>query len=220
MKCVVLVPCLRRPHRVAPLVDSLNVATPSGECRLLFLASPGDDAEQEAVLATGADLLVIEHSQGPGDYARKINCGYRATTEPLLFLAADDVAFRPGWLAAAREHVDTGAHVVGTNDLGNPRVMRGEHATHSLVTRSYIDEHGTIDEPGAVLFEGYHHNWCDTEFVATAKRRGVWSFAPNSIVEHLHPHWNKAQNDAVYDLGQSRFNDDRKTYQRRCHLWT
>lgn len=215
----ILVPVLRRPHRAAPLVASIEAATPEPH-RVLFVASPGDTAEQDAVRATGADLLVIDRTPGCGDYARKVNNGHRATREPFLFLAADDLAFYPGWLTAALAHVERGASVVGTNDLGNPRVLRGDHATHSLVTRSYIDEHGTIDQPGTVLHEGYQHEYVDDELVGTAKHRGVWSFAADSIVEHLHPHWGKAPTDDLYDAQAHRLRASRSLFIRRRRLWT
>lgn len=114
---------------------------------------------------------------------------------------------------------DTTVGVVGTNDLGNPRVIAGKTATHSLVTRAYVGEHGTVDEPGKVLHEGYQHNFCDTEFVETAKRRGAWAFAGDSVVEHLHPHWSKGDDDETYRRGQAGFEVDRRLHARRRRLW-
>src|SRR4051794_39733158 len=104
MEVTILVPVLRRPHRVAPLVASIEAATQLPH-RTLFLGSPQDDAEPQAVRAAGAELLVIDRLPGPGDYARKINTGYRATDTPLLFLGADDLEFHPGWLEAAMARV-------------------------------------------------------------------------------------------------------------------
>lgn len=186
---------------------------------MLFLASPGDEAEHDAVRAAGGDLLVTPFPHGPGDFAAKINLGYRSTTEPLLFVGADDIDFAPGWFEAARLALRPGIGIVGTQDAGNPRVLRGEHATHFLVTRAYADAHGTIDGPGAVLHEGYSHNFCDTECVATAKSRSAWAFAHEAVVEHLHPHWSKGADDEVYRIGQAGFQRDRRLYQRRCRLW-
>ena len=36
-----------------------------------------------------------------GDYAAKINEGYRRSTEPLIFLGAIDIRFTPGWLGVS-----------------------------------------------------------------------------------------------------------------------
>lgn len=181
------------------------------------MCTSGDTAEIEAVDAAGADHLDVDFA--PGDYARKINVAYSSTREPLLFLAADDLQFHPGWFERAAAHIDDHVGVVGTNDLGNPRVIRGEHATHCLVARSYIDEHGTIDEHRKVLHEGYHHEYVDDELVGTAKQRGAWAFAGDSIVEHLHPHWGKAPTDELYDGQEARMRASRDHYLQRRRLW-
>lgn len=212
---VVIVPVLRRPHRVAPLMDSLSVAT-SAPHRLLFVCDPDDYGEQEAVDAAGGERIDVA-----GNYAVKINAGYRHTDEPLLFLGADDIDFHPFWFErAVAELADPAVGVVGTNDLGNPRVIAGLHATHSLVTRSYVDQFGTIDEPGKVLHESYLHEYVDTEFVDTAKFRGAWAFARDSVVEHMHPHWGKSPTDAIYDAHPGRMKVGARIYRRRQHLWT
>jgi hypothetical protein len=112
-----------------------------------------------------------------------------AADAPWIFITGDDVRFHPGWLDHA-QHIAalTGAHVVGTNDWGNPRVMAGEHGTHLLIRRSYIEEQGASwDGPGVVCHEGYRHNYVDDEIVTVAKQRGVWVSAPGSVVEHFHP---------------------------------
>jgi hypothetical protein len=219
----VLVPVLGRPGNAARLVWSVAGATTT-PWSLLFLCSPGDDAQIEACLQASAhervSTLVMPFPHGPGDYARKINHGVEATTAPWLFQAADDLRFHPGWdseaLATARR---TRRRVIGTQDLGNRLVRRGVHSTHSLVARSYIEEHGVIDFPGKMLHEGYAHNYVDTELVSCAKARDEWAFAKRAIVEHLHPNWRKAENDRTYDLGLAEFRADGKRYMRRKRLW-
>lgn len=137
-----------------------------------------------------------------------------------MFLGADDLRFHPGWLEAAKAELDVGVGVVGTNDLGSPRVMRGAHSTHSLVTREYADVFGTIDRPGRVLHEEYPHEFVDDELVATAKFRGAWRFASKARVEHLHPSWGKAPMDALYALQADRMSVGRRIYRRRSRMWT
>lgn len=215
--CAVIIPVLHRPHRVEPLLESIDAAT-SERHRVLFMCTTGDEAEIAAVDAAGAEHLEVDF-QPRGDYARKINLGYEATDEPLLFLAADDLRFHPCWLERAISRLLDGVGVVGTNDLGNPRVTAGHHATHSLVTRVYADEHGTIDEPHKILHEGYHHEYVDDELVGTAKRRGAWVFADDSFVEHLHPHWNKAPTDDLYDGQAARMRASADHFKQRRRLW-
>lgn len=214
---VILVPMLGRPHRVAPLLESIDATVPGA--RVLFLLSPHDHNVRRAVEAAGRELLAVPHAER-GDYARKINTGYRATAEPLIFTGADDLRFHPGWYEAAVAKLTPGVGVVGTNDLGSPRVIAGEHATHLLVAREYADKFGTIDQPGAIFHEGYWHEWVDDELVATAKYRGAWAMATDSHVEHLHPCWGKGKPDGLYAQQRRRMNHGRPLFQQRSRLWT
>lgn len=214
---VVVVPMLGRPHRVLPLLASLDETAP--DARILFALSPHDHEVLKAVAKAGREHIAVPHQRG-GDYQRKINAGIRTTAEPLIFTAADDLRFHPGWVQAARAKLRPGIGVVGTNDLCSPRVIRGEHATHMLVTRDYVERHGTIDEPGKFFHEGYPHEWCDDEAVETAKKRNAWAFAADSIVEHLHPMAGKAPTDALYAQQPIRLVQGRRLYKRRRRLWT
>lgn len=214
MSVLIIVPVLRRPHGVAPLIESIEAATPSPH-RVVFVCTEDDHAERDAVEAAGADMLVLPGRRQPGDYARKINFAYRESEEPVLFLAADDLIFHPGWYETASALFSDTIQVVGTNDLGNQRVMNGGHSTHTLVTRRYCDERGTIDRPGEVLHEGYGHWYVDDEFIQTAQARGAFAPCLESIVEHLHPAWKKGEPDAIYRLGQSKSSADRRIYSQR-----
>lgn len=215
---VALVPVLRRPARAAPLVESFAAATPP-PYRVVFVCSPGDQAEIEAVRATDATLIVAPFEVGPGDWARKVNLGYRSTSEPLMLLCGDDIAPRPGWADEVRRAAALGWGVIGTNDLGNPQVMAGATSTHPVVARWYADEHGTVDGPGMVVSEAYAHNFVDDELVETAKARGLWAFCNTAILEHHHPNWGKGEMDWVYALGREGFESDRWQNELRSRLW-
>lgn len=216
MTVAVLIPLLGRPHRVAPVVASAAGATPGA--RIVLLCSPGDtEVIREA--ERFAETVVVPWLHGPGDYARKINHGASITDDPWIFTGADDLDFHDGWLDAALEHDGPGIGVIGTNDLGNSRVMAGEHATHSLVARWYY-ELGTIDQPRAIYHEGYPHEYVDDELVATAVKRDAWAFAAGSKVEHLHPSWGKAPMDDLYADQRRRMREGRKVYGKRQRLWT
>lgn len=215
---VIIVPVLRRPHRVEPLVDSIEAATKEPH-RTLFVCSPDDEQEIAAIDKLGAEHICTPVSYPSGDYAKKINFAYLATWEELMFLGADDLNFHDGWLERAKQRLVGRIGVVGTNDLTNRRTKR-YHSTHSLVTREYVDKHGTIDEHHKVLHEGYHHVFVDDELVATADHRGAYAHAHDCLVEHLHPMKHKGDRDAVYDHGQAHFEVDRRLFQSREALWS
>lgn len=166
---VVIVPVLNRPANAAPLVDAFLEARTVASS-LLFVATRDDEAQLEACRALAHEhadvaLLEIMDPAGSGDFARKINRAFQATRTPFVFQAADDLLFCPGWDREAMRVADlTGAGVVGTNDGGNPTVMRGQHSTHTLIRRTYVDEVGATftDGPGVVFHEGYGHQWCNT----------------------------------------------------------
>lgn len=213
----VIVPVLARPHQVQRTIDDIRDATPSPH-RVVFVADADDTAELAALEEAGADFIVMGRRSS---YAKKINAGFRSTTEPLVFSAADDLHFHPGWFEAAASQIVGPVQVVGTNDLGNPRTFDGEHSTHTLFTREYIDTlGGTIDGgPGVVLHEAYPHQFCDDEFIAVAKARGVYAHASDSVVEHLHWLWGKADMDQTYRRGRQQHVAGKRIFQRRRVLW-
>jgi len=215
----VLVPALNRPGNAGPLVRSLRENTRS-DYRCLFICSPGDTAEHDAADAAGAEVLVVDWQPGYGDFARKINHGYTVTKEPWVFQAADDLRFHPGWdteAIAIAERLNAG--VVGTQDLGNAQVRRGQHSTHTLFARRYLDEQGgTIDNTGSVFCELYRHQFVDNEAVETAKLRGEFAFARRSTVEHLHPLWRKAEMDDTYRKALADFDHDRALFMQRMRM--
>jgi hypothetical protein len=221
----ILIPVLNRPHRAEPLVKNIRMST-VGEHKITFICSPGDKDQLNAVRPLGTNWMVVDWQAGPGDYAKKINYGYAMNEVSskvceFLFLGADDLCFCQGWdLHAVATAEATGASVIGTDDLGNATVQRGDHSTHSLVRRSYISEQGgSWDGPGIVYHEGYDHQYVDSELVAVAKQRGEWAFARSSKVEHMHYFWNKSHKDATYEKALAKSSEDNKLWAHRRRLY-
>lgn len=163
-------------------------------------------------------------------YAGALNSGYWSVdVEPdvsgfsYVFAAADDLHFSDGWdePALATFVAQPQIRVVGTNDLHNPYVLAGEHATAYLIDRRYIDlRGGVVDEPaGIVHCEKYNHNYADTEFIETAKVRGVFAPCLESVVEHLHPVWGCGDWDEGYRRSQQGMARDGEMFAHRQHLW-
>lgn len=207
---VVIVPVLDRPQRVQPFCEALYENSPVGAVRALFVVDPGDRAELDAVFAAGEDVLV--HG---GSYAAKVNAAVEVTDEPLLFFAADDLEFRPLWLRNALQRLVDPIQVVGVNDLLK---RRRRHATHFLVTRDYAQQ-PTIDGQPGPLCTAYQHSFVDDEFIATARARGVYAYASDAHVEHLHPMNGRSVDDATYRKGRGTFKADRRIFQQRFQLW-
>lgn len=211
-RVAVVVPVYRRSGRAAPLVASVVAST--GLASVYAVVDPAEDpAIRDEWVDAGATVLDCDRS----GFAAKVNHAFTHTTEPYVAVVGDDVQFRAGWwneaLDVARR---TGAGLVATNDLGNPAVMAGRHATHPVFRRSYVDEHGgSWTPPGVVASEEYRHCFVDNEWSTVAIDRGEFAYAPGAIIEHFHPVWGKGADDDTYRHGQQSLKLDEETFRRR-----
>jgi hypothetical protein len=221
----VIVPVLHRPQNVRPFMESLLAST--GLATPWFVCEPDDEGEKDAVeefADAGARIIATPCAH---TFAEKVNFAYRLTSDtahlrtdtpaPWILLVGDDVRFRPGWLDHAQDVGRRyGANVVGTNDLCNPRVIRGEHATHPMIRRSYVADKGASwDGPHYVCHEGYRHWYVDDEIVVAAKQRGTFQPALGAEVEHLHPMNGGAEDDEVYAAGEKHAKSDAGIFEQR-----
>jgi len=211
-------PLYGRPESTAAFVQACDRGA-TGPQTVYLVCSDDRHDDIAAAAATPAITILIPGPRAPGDWARKINAAYRATTEPILVLLGDDVRPRPGWHNEVANAYQRGYGVIGTQDLGNRRVLAGLHSTHPAVARWYADRHGTVDGPGNVVPECYDHCFVDDELVETAKARGMWTFCNTAVLEHHHPNWQKGEMDWVYALGRQGFEVDRWTHELRSRLW-
>src|ERR1039458_968208 len=131
----ILIPTMNRPHRMAPLLQSIAEATDVPH-RVIFACNDQETVDE-------LDRLGAWYDRDEGDtYAVRINRLFNLTTEPQVFLGADDLAFRAGWFQAAMIVMETINGVVAVNDLHN---MAG---VHFLVSRDFVNTlGGCICEP-------------------------------------------------------------------------
>lgn len=212
MSVAILVPVLNRPRSVAPLLAAIRESTPHPH-RVLFICDTGDRTERDAIARADGWMICPG-----GSYASKIRAGVHVTDEPLVFLAADDLRFHPGWLEACLDAMVDDVQVVGVNDRIRRR-RRPTHATHFLMTREYALL-PAIDGRAGPLSDAYSHSFVDDELIATATHRGVYAYAPHAIVEHRHWLNRTAPDDETYRRGRARFDADRDTFTKRSALWT
>ncbi len=213
----ILVPVLGRPERALPLAVSIRETTTLPH-RVLYLCSPGDPAA-EAYKKIG-EVRTVSWDPGPGDFALKTTYGISISSEPWIFFGSTDLEFESGWdRAALNVSYETGKRVIGTNDDANPLVKRGGHFTHPLVHRSYIEEYGVVDEPGAFYSSAYDHQSVDVEAYETARLHGEIAFARYSVVRHLHPIWHTAPMDETYTKALAKGKEDQALFLSRRHLW-
>jgi GT2 family glycosyltransferase len=210
----VIVPVLRRPQNVAPLVESFEATSRTSH---LYFVADHDDVDELWAIYNTDHTPIINHSN-VGTFAVKCNLGYRETydsNEPWLLFIGDDVHFHDGWEEGAFRE-DDGSSFISTNDLSNKAVMEGRHATHPIIRRQWLDEHGASwDGPGTVTHQGYRHWYVDNEWTTVAQQAGEFRFAPDCKIEHMHPIYKKGADDAIYRLGQSHSKHDGELWKAR-----
>ena len=223
---LVIIPTLGRAGKLRPLAENIRDATTS-PVSVMFVTEPDDLASQ----ASGTnDLAVTVVNQRKRNWSGAVNSGYGSAARagiPFTHIlpGADDLRFADGWDEPALDVLkqDPALRAVGTNDLHNAAVLAGHEATAYLIDRRYVDDvGGVIDQPpGIVQCDVYRHNFTDTEFVATARARGVWSPCLDSVVEHCHPAFGLADWDEGYRMSQdpAGFAADAAVFSARRRLW-
>lgn len=216
MSVAILIPSYGRAKRIPALVENIAAATPEPHTVVVIVES-SQYAEYAAIAPAG--VIVIRNTRSP-NYAGAINCGFQATNEPLLFAGADDLRFHGGWLAPLLSLVEETA-VVGTNDLLNPYVAQGLHATHYLFRRDYIANMGGTWEKGAgiVMYEELDHQYTDTAFIGIARARQQFAPCLDSVVEHMHFLAGKAEHDLTYERAYRDEPADRLIYLDKKTQW-
>lgn len=212
----VIIPTFGRPHALAGIAD--NIRTVSPEATITFVVERHDPDSIAAVEALGLTPVINTRT---ANYAGALNSGWLASNAEWIFTGADDLIWHTGWEYPCYLAHDELGEVHGTNDLLNTHVLAGFHSTHSLVHREYLEEFGGVaDEgPGSFYPECYDHNFCDTEFINTAKMRGRFRPHLDSVVEHLHVTTGKVEADDTYLRSVRNYDLDARMYDMRIPLW-
>lgn len=199
-------------------IDSIlkNISDTTSDYNVCFIVEKADFDTLKSLKKPHCTILLNKRTP---TYSGAINSAYEQTNAEYFFTGADDLSFHKDWHKYALAKMSDTIGVVGTNDLMNVHVLKGEKATHYLVKREYIKRlGGTIDNSYPVLFE-YKHNYCDWEFIETAKKRGVFAPCLDSIVKHNHWTKGRAKFDAVYEKSNISKQEDKETFDAREILW-
>lgn len=221
----ILIPTLGRHERLQDVVINIQDNT-QVQHEIVFITEADDQASQNVIgnmLLAGYRGVVMVNNYCKPNYSGAVLSGYNSSIGGMIFMGADDIVFSPNWDVHAMHTMiqHKQISVVGTNDLHNEHVLAGYHATHYLVDRRYLDHIGGVIDAGprSVLHMGYDHNYSDTEFIATARYRGVFASCLESIVEHRHFVFGLAPKDATYEKAYAQLNQDALIYESRRHLW-
>lgn len=203
-----------------PLFVSWNASRAPG--RLVFVVEVDDYEERIALEGVGSfhNVTVLEVVDAH-TWPEKVCVATEVVQADWYLFAADDIEFVPGWWQATQTLRDMPrVGVIGTNDMANPRVLAGEHTTHPLMRRAYIEQWGTVDEPGKPVHDGYRHWYVDDELVWTAKMRGAWAYCADAVIAHHHPYFDPSvAMDATYRHGEANAEHDRKLFCSRARMF-
>jgi glycosyltransferase involved in cell wall biosynthesis len=220
-----IIPVLNRPKNVSTLINSFLETSPLDRVKILFVTSFDCEEEVKEIKKFSGPIYIGFAPNEILSWSQRINWGIiysnvNNNSNNWILCGADDLRFLPNWFEEAEKASKDFDGVIGTNDLGNPRCIMGIHSTHPIVSRKYIMEQGTIDgELGKLCCELYRHNYADDDLVLTAKKRNAWKHASYIHIEHLHPAWQKANWDSIYQIGNDNWNHDQQLFEYRKRLF-
>jgi len=209
----IVMPTMRSKRAVDTIRQTL--ATSQGYL-LEYVIVTEDEATRDAATAfllscetDNLDGFQVLYQQTHRGHPRAWNAGLASSHGEYIAFWADDLWPHPGWLDTAMPYFDRfpgRVGYVGFNDLqhdGNKVLI-----THYIAHREYI-----IKYQGGVLGYPHYKRVCnDTESYARAKKAGLWVWAHDAIVEHLHPCVGKREMDRYDRLNAEMFEGDVKTY--------
>ena len=223
----ILIPTFGRSSKIPSIIANIRSTCANiEECiRIYFILERSDIESTKIVSCNSSPLVKVIYNQMSPGYSGAINTGYHSTSEPFMFLSADDVELTDDCLKVALVCMqDTTIGVVGTNDLLG---QWSDHSTNSLVRRSYIENSGGLHSQPNKVFADSYHTWVDWELNSCAKARGGYFFCQESQVKHHHPGWrnmgmickSSPLYDAVYKKNYKRYLKDSLAFITRAQLW-
>ena len=213
-KVAILMPTIWRANRMKENVENLYDVTSKDDIDIIFIIEKDDVESIEMSRKLDAITLINQRAR---NFAGAVNTAVRTLTHNYFFGGSDDFLFHKDWLPPLLE-LSKNYGMVGTNDLGNPQVAAGELAVSYLVRRDYVSK-ACIGNPENLLYEGYMHNFTDTELTETAIYNKEYVYCPDSIVEHMHPAWGKSPVDETYKLQDGTWGPDTQLFFHRRSLW-
>lgn len=201
----IFIPSMSRFDRLIPLAETIKKTTKHPYTIYLIT----DEPEAEEAAKKMPNTVFIKSPKDCVSYAKRINYLYQNTSERYFFTGSNDITFCEGWLENALLNTISGG-VVAVNDGFNP------NGTNFLIDREYIKTFGgTFFNENEVMWEGYRHNFCDTELISKARVCNQYVYVQNSYVLHEHYLNKKRLSDMVDEIATSSYNDDRLKFTER-----
>jgi len=131
-----------------------------------------------------------------------INNAAKEAVGDIFVVVSDDFDCPEGWGLELLAHLEGKEDYIVKIDDGHQPVI----ITLPIMDRKYYDRFGYI------YFDGYLHNFCDTDMTAVAHLLGRVVEVPMKF-EHDHPVWNKnILRDELYKRNDKTFQSGKRTY--------
>lgn len=203
----IFVPTMGRFDRLKPLAE--NIAQVTKHPYTLYLIT---DEPEVINMNSLPNTVVVIAPKDCVSYAKRINYLYKSTQERYFFTGSNDITFTDGWLEPALQGLISKG-VVAVNDGFNP------NGTNFLIDRDYIKEFGGTFDGEDVMWEGYRHNFCDTELLAKARVLEQTIYVADSMVLHQHHLNKKREADVVDKIATESYQADEKLFKQRWEAY-
>jgi glycosyltransferase involved in cell wall biosynthesis len=201
----VVMPTKGRPDQARACVERLFETTRGQNVECIVVTPDLADFDGVGLEEHVLERVTLIRCDEPGPMPAW-NAGLRVALGEWLVTGADDLHWCEGWLEAALAHERE-----GFCGLYDGHTDPSERATHFLLSRTYIIEH-----QGGDLMPPYYKSWYpDVEISEVARRAGLYVCPVEARVEHHHPDWKDAPDDATYQAGRQHHAEDRRTFYRR-----
>ena len=207
-KIDILIPTMGRFNLLKPLVKNIQETTRPPHL-IIFIT---DEKEVKDMFKDRVDVFVWDPGKDNVSYSKRINWAFKTDhLAEFFFTGSNDIHFMKDWdTEAMTAFQNQNIGVVAVNDGLNI------NGTNFLIRKKYIEEHGgTFDGDGEVFFNGYRHNFCDTELLFKVGSERAHKKVDSSQVFHNHYLNKKAKIDEVYKIGQKFYEEDEKKFKAR-----
>jgi glycosyltransferase involved in cell wall biosynthesis len=209
-KVAILTPTYGRPHKIQSYIDNIRSVTNMDLAEIVFIVEDDDLEVKKLCQESGEKTFINTRARSFGG---AMNTAVRLLDNQYFFGSSDDFFFHPNWLEPLLELTEKYGFIK-CNDLGRTDNL----ATCYLINRSYLTR-CVPDSPEDIVCEKYLHNFTDTELTAVAIANGEYYYCQESIVEHMHPVWGKAEYDATYGLQNGTWQYDENIFYERSSFW-
>ena len=159
---------------------------------------------QVGFLHSDIEKIVLD---GPGTVPEKVAAGLKESSGDYIVFAANDVEFSmDSFRLAVKDSIESNKALVAF-DGGSVLPDEGNICEHFLIRKDFVPSL----EGGQIFSTDFHHVGCDNWLWAQAKRLGQAMRSTRAKITHHHFSKNRAAMDAVYELGWSKVEEDRKT---------